>query len=383
MSDVYTDELKFVTEHRRYLHQHPELSLEEYKTTEYIISVLKDIGVSFYQVLDTGVIATLSGNSGTTLGFRADIDALPVHEQNNVEYKSRNDNVMHACGHDGHTTALLLFVKRAKALSDTGELKHNCVFIFQPSEEANAGANLMINAWDNRPEFDAIFGVHLMPDEDEGLVLYRDGELTASATEYHFRVKGASAHVAQKHQGVSALETILKIASEVGSIQQFHLDGLNRNIIHMGKIHGGEAVNTVPANAGLSGTIRTYEASDLAVIKSQLTKIKEAAELLYGASVELHYTEGYPAVKNNSELREVVETSIGTAGLRGIEKDKPYLFGEDFSFYSNIAKTYFVFAGSRNLEKGYASSLHTDTFNFDERVLIKVADYYEALLNNY
>ena len=383
MSDVYTDELKFVTEHRRYLHQHPELSLEEYKTTEYIISVLKDIGVSFYQVLDTGVIAVLSGNSGTTLGFRADIDALPVHEQNNVEYKSRNDNVMHACGHDGHTTALLLFVKRAKALSDTGELKHNCVFIFQPSEEANAGANLMINAWDNRPEFDAIFGVHLMPDEDEGLVLYRDGELTASATEYHFRVKGASAHVAQKHQGVSALETILKIASEVGSIQQFHLDGLNRNIIHMGKIHGGEAVNTVPANAGLSGTIRTYEASDLAVIKSQLTKIKEAAELLYGASVELHYTEGYPAVKNNSELREVVETSIGSAGLLGIEKDKPYLFGEDFSFYSNIAKTYFVFAGSRNLEKGYASSLHTDTFNFDERVLIKVADYYEALLNNY
>ena len=383
MSDVYNDELKFVTEHRRYLHQHPELSLEEYKTTEYIISVLKDIGVSFYQVLDTGVIAVLSGNSGTTLGFRADIDALPVHEQNNVEYKSRNDNVMHACGHDGHTTALLLFVKRAKALSDTGELKHNCVFIFQPSEEANAGANLMINAWDNRPEFDAIFGVHLMPDEDEGLVLYRDGELTASATEYHFRVKGASAHVAQKHQGVSALETILKIASEVGSIQQFHLDGLNRNIIHMGKIHGGEAVNTVPANAGLSGTIRTYEASDLAIIKSQLTKIKEAAELLYGASVELHYTEGYPAVKNNSELREVVENSIGTAGLRGIEKDKPYLFGEDFSFYSNIAKTYFVFAGSRNLEKGYASSLHTDTFNFDERVLIKVADYYEALLNNY
>lgn len=383
MSDVYTDELKFVTEHRRYLHQHPELSLEEYKTTEYIISVLKDIGVSFYQVLDTGVIATLSGNSGTTLGFRADIDALPVHEQNNVEYKSRNDNVMHACGHDGHTTALLLFVKRAKALSATGELKHNCVFIFQPSEEANAGANLMINAWDNRPEFDAIFGVHLMPDEDEGLVLYRDGELSASATEYHFRVKGASAHVAQKHQGVSALETILKIASEVGSIQQFHLDGLNRNIIHMGKIHGGEAVNTVPTNAGLSGTIRTYEASDLSVIKSQLTKIKEAAELLYGASVELHYTEGYPAVKNNSELREVVETSIGSAGLRGAEKDKPYLFGEDFSFYSNIAKTYFVFAGSRNLEKGYASSLHTDTFNFDERVLIKVADYYEALLNNY
>lgn len=383
MSSEYTEELKFVTEHRRYLHQHPELSLKEYKTTEYIISVLEEIGLSHYQVLDTGVIAELEGNSGQTLGFRADIDALPVHEQNEIEYKSSVDNLMHACGHDGHTAALLLFVKRAKALADKGTLKHNCVFIFQPSEEANAGANLMIRAWENRPDFAAIFGVHLMPDEDEGLVLYRDDELTASATEFHFTVKGASAHVAQKHQGISALETIVKIAGEVGNIQQFHLDGLNRNIIHMGKISSGEAVNTVPANARLSGTIRTYEASDLAVIKSQMTKIKEAAELLYGASVELHYTEGYPAVKNDAGLNQLVETSISAAGLRGIEKDKPYLFGEDFSFYSNIAKTYFVFAGSRNLEKGYASSLHTDTFNFDERVLIKVADYYEALLNNY
>ena len=383
MSPEYTEELKFVTEHRRYLHQHPELSLKEYKTTEYIISVLEEIGVSYYQVLDTGVIAELEGNSDQTLGFRADIDALPVHEQNDLEYKSSVDNVMHACGHDGHTTALLLFVKRAKALADNGDLKHNCIFIFQPSEEANAGANLMIKAWENRPDFAAIFGVHLMPDEDEGLVLYRDDELTASATEFHFTVKGASAHVAQKHQGISALETIVKVAGEVGNIQQFHLDGLNRNIIHMGKISSGEAVNTVPANARLSGTIRTYEASDLAVIKSQMTKIKEGAELLYGASVELHYTEGYPAVKNDAALNQLVETSISAAGLRGIEKDKPYLFGEDFSFYSNIAKTYFVFAGSRNLEKGYASSLHTDTFNFDERVLIKVADYYEALLNNY
>lgn len=376
-------ELAFATTHRRYLHQHPELSLQEFKTTEYIISILDEMDVSFDRVLDTGVVAYLNGNSETTLGFRADIDALPIHEQNDIAYKSQTDNVMHACGHDGHTTALLLFIKRAKAMFDAGTLKHNCVFIFQPSEEANAGANLMINAWDNHPEFDAIFGVHLMPDEDEGQVLYRDDALTASATEFHFTVTGSSAHVAQKHQGVSALEAILKIASEVGTIQQYHLDGLNRNIIHMGQISAGEAVNTVPANAALRGTIRTYEAADLARVKTQMVKIKEAAELLYGASVVLHYTEGYPAVKNNPELKELVETSISTAGLKGIEKDKPYLFGEDFSFYSNIAKTYFVFVGARNLDKGYSSSLHTDTFNFDEGVLIDVANYYEAILNNY
>src|SRR5699024_8358642 len=144
MSPEYTEELKFVTEHRRYLHQHPELSLKEYKTTEYIISVLEEIGVSYYQMLYTGVIAEIEGKSGQTLGLRDDIDALSVHEQNDLEYKSSVDNVMHACGHDGHTTALLLFVKRAKALADNGDLKYNCIFIFQPSEEANAGANLMI-----------------------------------------------------------------------------------------------------------------------------------------------------------------------------------------------------------------------------------------------
>lgn len=380
---VYDEELEFVTAHRRHLHQHPELSLKEYKTTEYIKSVLTDLNINHYQILDTGVIGVLEGSSEITLGFRADIDALPVQEQNDVPYKSAADNVMHACGHDGHTTALLLFAKRLKGLQDQGQLKHNCVLIFQPSEESNAGANLMINAWQTRPDFDAIFGVHLMPDEDEGLVLYKNDELTASATEFHFRVKGASAHVAQKHQGISALEAILKIASEVGNIQQFHLDGLNRNIIHMGQISSGEAVNTVPANASLSGTIRTYQAADLVVIKTQLTKIKEAAELLYGVTVELYYTEGYPAVNNDADLKAPVEQSISAAGLSGIEKDKPYLFGEDFSFYNNIAKTYFVFVGCRNLEKGFASSLHTDTFNFDERVLIKVADYYQALLNNY
>ena len=156
MTSNIKEELEFVVNHRRHLHQHPELSMEEFETTNYIINVLESLDVAYYRVLDTGVIAELKGSSDKVLGFRADIDALPIQEENDVSYKSQVKNVMHACGHDGHTTALLLFIKRLKTLSEQGQLKHNCVFIFQPSEESNAGANLLINAWDNRPDFDAI-----------------------------------------------------------------------------------------------------------------------------------------------------------------------------------------------------------------------------------
>lgn len=378
-----TEELDFVIQHRRHLHAHPELSMQEYETTSYIISVLEDLDVPYYRVLETGVICELQGNSDKTLGFRADIDALPIHEVNEVDYKSQNDHVMHACGHDGHTTALLLFIKRMKEVHDQGNLKHNCVFIFQPSEESNAGANRLIKAWDNLPDFDAIFGIHLMPDELEGTAHYRDDELTASANEFHFTVDGTSAHVAQKHQGRSALEAIVKIANEVSNIQQFHLDGLNRNIIHMGELDAGEAINTVPSKASLRGTIRTYEEADLSIIKAQMAKIKEASELLYGVKTDLAYNSGYPAVRNNGSLKPLVEKSLEDALLNLNDKDKPYLFGEDFSFYSEIAPTYFVFIGSRNIEQGFVTGLHTNTFNFDERVLIDVANYYEAILNNY
>lgn len=377
------EELDFVIEHRRHLHAHPELSMQEYETTNYIISVLEDLDVPYYRVLDTGVICELKGNSDTTLGFRADIDALPIHEQNDVEYKSQVDNVMHACGHDGHTTALLLFIKRMKKVYDEGQLKHNCVFIFQPSEESNAGANQLIQAWENRPNFDAIFGIHLMPDELEGTAHYRDEELTASANEFHFTVDGSSAHVAQKHQGRSALEAIIKIANEVSNIQQFHLDGLNRNIIHMGELQAGEAINTVPSQASLRGTIRTYEAQDLSEIKAQMAKIKEASELLYGVRTDLGYNSGYPAVRNDGSLKGLVEKSLASIGMEANDKEKPYLFGEDFSFYGEIAPSYFVFMGSRNIDQGFVTGLHTNTFNFDERVLIDVANYYEAILNNY
>ncbi|MEP9818620.1 M20 metallopeptidase family protein [Staphylococcus xylosus] len=378
------NELEFVTTHRRYLHQHPELSLHEYETTEYIANFLEELGVEYQRPLETGVIAYLPGNGEHTIAYRADIDALPIFEENDIDFKSKTDNVMHACGHDGHTTALMLFVKRCKIIADRGELPQNVVFIFQPAEETGGGANRLIRAgaFSHYP-IEAVFGVHVMPFENEGRVVIRDEEITASATEYRFYLNGLSSHVADKEQGYSCGEALQHVLGQVGQIQQYHLNGLKRNIVHMGHFEAGEAINTVPSHGYLEGTIRTYDVNDLEIIKQQMAKIAESVKLLFNVDCEVKFEEGYPPTYNDPNLRKRVETGLRNAKFEVIDKPTPYLFGEDFSFYSQLAPSYFVFVGVRDESKGFVTGLHTSHLNFNEHMLIRIADYYEQILNSY
>lgn len=170
---------------------------------------------------------------------------------------------------------------------------------------------------------------------------------------------------------------------QLSQIQQYHLNGLQRNIVHIGHFHAGEAINTVPSNGYLEGTIRTYDLDDLSVIQGQMQKIVDSAELLFGVKCEVRFAEGYPPTMNHPELKKYVVESLAYNQLNVIENELPYLFGEDFSFYGQIAPAYFVFVGTRNEEKQYVSGLHTPHLNFDEQVLIRIADYYERLLQNY
>lgn len=378
-------ELEFVTKHRRHLHQHPELSLHEYETTQYIIRFLEELNVAYQRPLETGAIAYLEGNSDHTIAFRADIDALPIFEENEVDYRSQTDNIMHACGHDGHTTALMLFVKRCKAMADRNELPHNVVFIFQPAEETGGGAHRLIKAgaFEDYP-IEAVFGIHVNPFAKEGQVVIRDEEITASATEYRFFLKGLSSHVADKEQGHSCGEALLHVLNQVGQIQQYHLNGLKRNIVHMGHFEAGEAINTVPSNGYLEGTIRTYDLEDLKIITAQMQKIADSVSLLFNVECEVKFEEGYPPTMNSPKLRASVDQAIQDANLEVIDKPLPFLFGEDFSFYGqHLAPSYFAFVGTRNDDKGFVTGIHTPTLNFDEKVLIDVANYYEQLLKNY
>lgn len=378
------NELEFVTTHRRHLHQNPELSLHEYETTTYIASFLDELGISYERPLDTGLVAYLPGNGEHTIAYRADIDALPIFEENDVAYKSLTDNVMHACGHDGHTTALMLFVKRCKAMADQGTLPQSIVFIFQPAEETGGGANRLIRAGAFKNyEIEAVFGIHVMPFENEGKVVIRDEEITASATEYRFYLNGLSSHVADKEQGHSCGEALQHVLSQVGQIQQYHLNGLKRNIVHMGHFEAGEAINTVPSHGYLEGTIRTYDVHDLEIVKQQMAKIAESVSLLFNVECEVKFEEGYPPTYNDPLLRKHVEHGLENADFEIIDKPTPYLFGEDFSFYSQLAPSYFVFVGVRDEAKGYVTGLHTSHLNFNEYMLIRIADYYEQLLKSY
>lgn len=377
-------ELEFVTQHRRHLHQNPELSFEEYETTNHIIAFLESIGVTYERPLETGVVAHLKGNGNHTIAFRADIDALPIDEENDIDFKSSKANVMHACGHDGHTTALLLFVRRCKALFDKGELPQNVVFIFQPAEETGAGANRLIKAgaFDHHP-IEAVFGIHVMPFNDEGTVTIMNEEITASATEYRFFLKGQSSHVANKEQGRSCGEGLIHVLNQVSQIQQYHLNGLQRNIVHIGRFNAGEAINTVPSQGYLEGTIRTYDTNDLQAVKDQMSKIAQSVQLLFGVNCEVKFEEGYPPTFNDPTLHDGVVKALKDADFNVVELEKPYLFGEDFSFYSQIAPSYFAFVGIRNEANDWVHGLHTPKLNFDEAQLIRIADYYENLLFQY
>lgn len=377
-------ELEFVTQHRRHLHQNPELSLEEYETTNHIIAFLESIGVPYERPLETGVVAHLKGNGNHTIAFRADIDALPIDEENDIDFKSSKANVMDACGHDGHTTALLLFVRRCKSLFDKGELPQNVVFIFQPAEETGAGANRLIKAgaFDHHP-IEAVFGIHVMPFNDEGTVTIMNEEITASATEYRFFLKGQSSHVANKEQGRSCGEGLIHVLNQVSQIQQYHLNGLQRNIVHIGRFNAGEAINTVPSQGYLEGTIRTYDTNDLQAVKDQMSKIAQSVQLLFGVNCEVKFEEGYPPTFNDPTLHDGVVKALKDADFNVVELEKPYLFGEDFSFYSQIAPSYFAFVGIRNEANDWVHGLHTPKLNFDEAQLIRIADYYENLLFQY
>lgn len=376
--------MDYLIQTRRALHEQPELSLEEHRTTQYIINEITSRNIEYFTPLSTGVIAIIRGTSDETIAFRADIDALPIDEQNDINFKSKTPNVMHACGHDGHTTMLLALMQEVHQLSTSRPLKHNIMFIFQPSEEANAGAHLLIQHFDFTPfNIKAIYGIHMMPDNPEGEMVFRSDAITASATEYRFFVHGKSAHVANKEQGNAASNALMQILSQVSTLQQFHLPGLERNIVHIGKFNAGEAINTVPSTAYLEGTIRTYQAKDLDTVKQQMQKIARGVSITTDCEVEVKFTEGYPPTVNDSTLEERVRQAISDAELKPVENTRPYLFGEDFSFYREIAPSYFVFLGCRNEAKGFIHGLHHNQFNFDEAVLELGINYYLALIRGY
>ncbi|NML36751.1 amidohydrolase [Chitinophaga sp. G-6-1-13] len=358
---------------RRHIHSHPELSFQEHKTSEFIQQQLDKFGVPYKAgIAGTGIIALIEGKnpSSKTIALRADIDALPITEANDVSYKSVNNGIMHACGHDVHTTVVLGATKILHELKD--ELEGTIKILFQPGEEKHpGGASIMIEegALEN-PRPDAILGLHVHPSMETGKLGFCAGKYMASADEIYVTIKGKGGHAAQPHLTV---DTILVASQLVVSLQQVisrNNNPFSPSVLSICAFNGGFTTNVIPSEVKLMGTFRamdeTWRFKAHELIRKQAAGIAEAT----GAEIEMDILVGYPTLYNNevvtAKARELAEDYIGK---EQVEDTELRMGAEDFAFYSQIVPACFFRLGTGNKEKGITSGVHTPTFDVDERAI--------------
>ena len=357
---------------RHHLHQNPELSYQEFKTSEFIREQLNEFGITNKVMAQTGVIGTIEGKnpSSRIIALRADIDALPIEEQNNIPYKSKNKGVMHACGHDVHTTCLLGASRILKELSNDWE--GTVKLIFQPGEERNpGGASILIKEGALKdPEPSAIFGLHVHPGLSVGKFSFRPGKVMASADEIYITIKGKGGHAAAPHL---TTDTILVASHLVVALQQIvsrNNDPFSPTVLSICSIQGGHTTNVIPDEVKMMGTLRTLDESWRFKAHQLIEKITRSTAEAMGATVEMHIDVGYPAVINNEKLsedaRKLAEELVGS---ENVETTEMRMGAEDFGYYSQTIPGCFYRLGVGNVEKGITATVHTPLFNIDEAAI--------------
>ena len=369
---------------RHYLHSHPELSQKEFKTAEFIRSVLDELNVEYETPLPTATIAHIPGNGDRYIILRADIDALPINETNNISYASENEGVMHACGHDAHAAMLLGAVKELKHLSDAKKLNINVLAVFQPSEESFGGANILINNYDfGKYNIDSAYALHVSPDFEEGNIVSRSGPIMASCNEFAVEIKGKSAHVGIRETGINAMNAAVSAYTQIQAVPTYNLDCKHTNIIHIGYMKVGEVMNSVPENGYLEGTIRTYDMDDKEIIRQRISDICKGIEISTGCKVDFTLRDGYPAVINSENLMDRVESAAEKTSAHFSLKKDPYLLGEDFSFFSRVCPVNYSFIGIRNSELGFTSGLHTSCLMMRDEALVHGVDFFVEIAKSF
>lgn len=369
-----------VTRSRRQLHQIPETEFDVYKTRQFIIDYLNSNGVELFDEFGkTAVIGRLKGtDSKESIAFRADMDALSIEEETGLEFKSRHDGFMHACGHDGHMASLLGLVSYLS--NKTSQLKKDVIFIFQPAEEGPGGAEILVNE-KVLEHFNVteIFGMHLYPNVEEGIVACKPGALMAQNGEFDVIINGESAHGAQPHNGIDSIVAAADFIMKVQSILPRFVNPIEPGVVTMGKITGGERCNVIPKRVKIEGTIRTFSEEVFDTIKRKLRDFSSAIEVGHGCKVEVVFRDMYPAVLNDVELYNQLTEA---AGKENMEEISPQMLAEDFAWYQKVIPGLFFFMGTGNKEKGFIHPLHHSCFDFDEVVLLKVIQIYVNLLKN-
>jgi len=358
---------------RQHLHANPELSFQEFKTSKFVEEKLKSLGLETQTGLaGTGLVALIKGKNPTkkTFALRADMDALPIQEKNEVAYKSTNPGVMHACGHDVHTSSLLGAAKILTQLRD--EFEGTIKLVFQPGEELlPGGASLMIKEGVlKNPEVSAIVGQHVMPLIPAGKVGFREGMYMASTDELYVTVKGKGGHGAMPEQNI---DPVLISAHIIVALQQI----VSRNaspktpcVLSFGKVEAKGATNVIPDEVKMEGTFRTMNEPWRIEAHKRMKKMAEGIAESMGGSCDFRIERGYPFLENNAALtanaRTWAEEYLGKENV--LELDL-WMAAEDFAYYSQEIDACFYRLGTRNEARGITSSVHTPTFDIDENAL--------------
>ena len=358
-----------VVANRRHLHTNPELSFHEQKTSAFVAGKLDELGLAYEKMADTGLVALIKGDlpSNNVVALRADMDALPITEANDVPYKSQNVGVMHACGHDAHTSSLL---GTARILTELkSQFAGTVKLIFQPAEEKlPGGASLMIKEGVlENPKPQAVLGQHVMPLIDAGKVGFRAGKYMASTDELYVTVKGKGGHGAQPQQNIDPVIITAHILTALQQVVSRFADPKSPSVLSFGKVIANGATNVIPNEVYLEGTFRTMDEKWREEAHKRMKKMAECIAESMGGSCDFNIMRGYPFLINEEVLtaatRGHAEDYLGKENVLDLDI---WMAAEDFAYYSQVADSCFYRLGTRNESRGITSSVHTPTFDVEE-----------------
>ena len=357
-------------DHRRALHRIPELELSLPKTMEYLKNVLKGLPCSLFSPMESALAAFFDFGAEQTIAFRADCDGLPITEKNDVPYASVHPGCMHACGHDGH---MAIALELAERLSRKKSLPHNVLILFQPGEESPGGAKPLCETGIlEKYNVKAVFGLHLWPGLAPGVVYSRRNELMSRSSEVNVDIYGKSAHIAKASEGLDAVLAGTEFYRRAMALERSLPENVYR-LLKFGKFHSGTVRNALSDHTRLEGSLRAFQDEVFDSLRSGLYAIASEVERDTGCTVKITMSSGYPAILNPDGLHNKVKAVAEFAEL-----DEPSMTSEDFSWYQRYVPGMFFFLGL-----GDTPALHADNFAFDEEILVKGADFFEKLAEDF
>ena len=363
---------------RRHLHQNPELGRDCYKTAEYIQERLKEFGITEIHTgyASTGIVAIIEGQtSGRTIGLRADMDALPITENTGMPYSSKNEGVMHACGHDGHTTMLL---GAARYLSETRNFSGRVALIFQPDEEATGGAEVMVKEGIlEQFKIEEVYALHNIPGHDVGVMYTRPGPIMAGADSFNVEIRGKGGHAAYPHEVKDPIVAALSIAQAFQTIVSRNNIPSDDLVISITQVHSGTTDNVIPETAFLNGTVRTFDLSVQEMVINRMEKIISGFSISFEVDAKFNYEKGYPPTINHEEKTNfAIEVAKEVCGsdkvLTSVEKE---MGAEDFSYMLQKRPGAYLFMGI-----GEGAGLHNPNYDFNDAAAPVGASFFARLI---